>query len=68
MVNKDQGIEIKDYTRDESAPIKIHFINEQVLLDLLNKDLSAVHASSSGKIKVIQGEIRNLLRLRVLLF
>lgn len=68
LVNKDQGIEIKDDTRDESAPIKIHFINEQVLLDLLNKDLSAVRASSSGKIKVIQGEIRHLLRLRCLLF
>ena len=68
LVNRDQGIEIKDYTRDDSAPIKIHFTSEQVLLDLLNKDLGAVRASSSGKIKVIQGEIKHLLRLRCLLF
>ncbi|MHA1822076.1 MAG: hypothetical protein ACTSU2_14370 [Promethearchaeota archaeon] len=68
LVNKDQGIEIKDNEFDENAPIKIHFTEEQVLFDLLNGDLGAVKSYSSGKVKVIEGEVRNLLRLRKLLF
>lgn len=68
LVNNDQGIEIKDNTGDDSAPIKIEFTSEQVMLDLFNKELGAVKAYSSGKIKVIEGQIRNLMKLRSLMF
>ena len=68
LVNKDQGIEIKDNTSDENAPIKINFTSEQVLIDLFNKDLGAVKGYSSGKIKIIEGQPRNLMKLRSLMF
>jgi len=68
LVNGDQGIEVKDNEGDENAPVKIEFNSEQVLIDLFNKDLGAVKAYSSGKIKVIEGKIRNLIKLRSLLF
>ena len=68
LVNKDQGIEIKDNTSDENAPIKIDFTSEQVLIDLFNKDLGAVKGYSSGKIKIIEGSPRNLMKLRSLMF
>jgi hypothetical protein len=68
LVNKDQGIEIKDGTGDDNAPVKIEFTAEQVMLDMFNKVLGAVKAYSSGKIKVVEGQIRNLMKLRSLLF
>lgn len=68
LVNGDQGIEVKDNTGDDSAPVKIEFNTEQVLIDLFNKDIGAVKSYSSGKIKVIEGKIRNLIKLRSLLF
>ena len=68
LVNKDQGIEIKDNTNDENAPVKIEFVSEQTMLELFNKELGAVKAYSSGKIKVIEGQIRNLMKLRSLMF
>ena len=68
LVNKDQGIEIKDNTGDDSAPVKIEFTAEQVMLDMFNKVIGAVKAYSSGKIKVVEGQIRNLMKLRSLLF
>jgi putative sterol carrier protein len=68
IINKDQGIEIKDKTSDPKAPVKIQFITESVLIDLLNKELGAVKAYDSGKIKVVEGDIKSLLKLRKLLF
>ena len=68
IVNNDQGIETKDNTGDDAAPVKIEFTSEQVILDLFNKKLGAVKAYSSGKIKVIEGQIRNLMKLRSLMF
>ena len=68
LVNKDQGIEIKDNTNDDNAPVKIEFISEQTMLELFNKEIGAVKAYSSGKIKVIEGQIRNLMKLRSLMF
>ena len=68
LVNKDQGINIKDNTSDESAPVKIEFISEKIMLELFNKELGAVKAYSSGKIKVIEGQIRNLMKLKSLMF
>jgi hypothetical protein len=38
------------------------------MLDLFNKELGAVKAYSSGKIKVIEGNIRNLMKLKSLMF
>ena len=66
-VKGDQGIEVKQ-TGDDSAPVKINFESEQTMLDLLNKKLGAVAGYSSGKIKVVSGAIKNLLKLRKLLF
>ncbi len=68
LVNKDQGINIKDNTSDESAPVKIEFLSEKIMLELFNKELGAVKAYSSGKIKVIEGQIRNLMKLKSLMF
>ncbi len=68
LVNEDKSIEIKDKTGDAAAPIKIDFVAEQVLMDLFNKTLGAVKAYSSGKIKVVEGKIKNLLKLKSLLF
>jgi len=52
-INKDQGMEIKPDEEDENAPVKIEFISEKVILDLFNKELGAVKAYSSGKVKRI---------------
>ncbi|MFX1322084.1 MAG: SCP2 sterol-binding domain-containing protein [Promethearchaeota archaeon] len=68
LVNKDQGIEVKDNTTDENAPVKIEFTAEQVMIDLFNKDLGAIKAYSDGKIKIIEGNMRNLMKLRSLMF
>ena len=68
LVNKDQGIEVKDNVSDENAPVKIDFITENTMLDLFNKELGAVKAYSSGKIKVVEGKIKNLMKLKSLMF
>ena len=67
-VNKDQGIEVKNNASDETAIVKIEFTSENILLELFNKELGAVKAYSSGKIKVIEGNIRNLMKLKSLMF
>ena len=67
-VNKDQGIEVKDNASDETAKVKIEFTSENILLDLFNKELGAVKGYSSGKIKVVEGNIRNLMKLKSLMF
>ena len=68
LVDGDQGIEVKDNTGDETAPVKIDFTTEKTLIDLFNKDIGAVKAYSSGQIKVVEGKIRNLIKLKSLLF
>jgi len=68
LINKDQGIEIKDNTGDDTANVKIEFAAEQVMINLFNKELGAVKAYSDGKIKVIEGNIRSLMKLRSLMF
>jgi len=68
LVNRDQGIEVKDNTSDENAPVKIDFVSEKTMIELFNKELGAVKAYSSGKIKVIEGKIKNLMKLRSLMF
>ena len=68
LIERDEGIEIKDGMGDESAPVKIDFATEQVMLDLFNKELGAVKAYSDGKIKIVEGNIRNLMKLRSLMF
>jgi len=68
LINKDEGIELKDNTGDDTAPVKIEFRGEQVMIDLFNKELGAVKAYSDGKIKVIEGNMRSLMKLRSLMF
>ncbi|HMF32532.1 MAG TPA: SCP2 sterol-binding domain-containing protein [Candidatus Lokiarchaeia archaeon] len=68
LINGDQGIEVKDNEGDDSAPVKIHMESEQVLIDLSNKKLGAVAGYSSGRIKIVEGAIKNLLKLRKLMF
>ncbi|MFX1410635.1 MAG: SCP2 sterol-binding domain-containing protein [Promethearchaeota archaeon] len=68
LVNKDQGIEVKDKTGNVNAPVKIDFTAEQVMIDLFNKDLGAIKAYSDGKIKIIEGNMRSLMKLRSLMF
>jgi putative sterol carrier protein len=59
LINKDQGIEIKDQSKDAKATVKIEFSAEQDMLDLFNKELGAVKAYSIGKIKIIEGNMRS---------
>jgi len=68
LINMDQGIELKDNTGDDSAPVKIDFTTEQVMIDLFNKELGAVKAYSAGKIKIASGQIRSLMKLKSLMF
>ncbi len=68
LINKDEGIEIKDNTGDDTAPVKIDFTGEQVMIDLFNKELGAVKAYSDGKIKIVEGNMRSLMKLRSLMF
>jgi len=68
LVNGDQGIEIKDNTSDDNAPVKIEFATEKTLMDVFNKEIGAVKAYSTGLIKVVEGKIRNLIKLKSLLF
>jgi hypothetical protein len=68
LVNKDEGIEVKDNSGDDTAPVKIEFTGEHVLIDLFNKELGAVKAYSDGKIKIVEGNIRSLMKLRSLMF
>jgi len=68
LINKDEGIEIKDNTGDDTAPVKIDFAGEYVMIDLFNKELGAVKAYSDGKIKIVEGNIRSLMKLRSLMF
>ncbi|MFX1436286.1 MAG: SCP2 sterol-binding domain-containing protein [Promethearchaeota archaeon] len=68
LINNDEGIEVKENTGDDTAPVKIEFTGEQVMIDLFNKDLGAVKAYSDGKIKVIEGNLRSLMKLRSLMF
>ena len=68
LVNKDEGIEIKDNTGDDTAPVKIDFTGQQVIIDLFNKNLGAIKAYSDGKIKIIEGNMRSLMKLRSLMF
>ncbi len=68
LINNDQGIEVKDKSGDDSAPVKIDFAGEYVIIDLFNKELGAVKAYSDGKIKIVEGNIRSLMKLRSLMF
>ncbi|MHA2007960.1 MAG: hypothetical protein ACXABO_06360 [Promethearchaeota archaeon] len=68
LVEGDQGIVVKDNTGDITAPVKIDFVTERTLIDLFNKEIGAVKAYSSGQIKVVEGKIRSLLKLKSLLF
>lgn len=68
LINGDKGIKIEDNSGDENIPVKIEFITENTLIDLFNKEIGAVKAYSSGEIKVVEGKIRNLIKLKSLLF
>jgi putative sterol carrier protein len=68
LINKDQGIETKNETGDENAPVKLNFSEEKILIDLLNGDIGGVKAYSSGGIEVAEGSIRKLIKLRKLMF
>jgi len=68
LINKDEGIEVKDNSGDDTAPVKIEFAGEHVMIDLFNKEIGAVKAYSDGKIKIIEGNIRSLMKLRSLMF
>lgn len=68
LIDNDQGIEVKDKSGDDSAPVKIDFAGEHVIIDLFNKELGAVKAYSDGKIKIVEGSIRSLMKLRSLMF
>jgi len=68
IINKDEGIEVKDNSSDDKAPIKIEFEEEGIMIDLFNKEIGAIKAYSDGKIKIVEGNIRSLMKLRSLMF
>ncbi len=59
---------MKDNAGNENETVKLDFTTEKTLIDLFNKDIGAVKAYSSGQIKVVEGKIRNLIKLKSLLF
>jgi len=67
IIKGDQGIEVKQSGYD-SAPVKISFESEQTMMNLMNKKLLAVTGYRSGKMKVVSGSIKNVLKLKKLLF
>jgi putative sterol carrier protein len=67
-IKGDQGIELKDKVDTPDAKIKIEFAEEATLMKMFNKEIGAVNAYSSGQIKVVEGKIADLLKIRVLLF
>lgn len=68
MINGAEGIEIKDKTETPDALVKINFLEEKIMMGLFNKELGAVDAYSNGSIIVVKGKIKNLLKMRSLLF
>ncbi|MBY8990091.1 MAG: hypothetical protein KGD58_04990 [Candidatus Lokiarchaeota archaeon] len=68
LVNGDKGIKIENNSGNKDIPVKIEFTTEKTLIGLFNKEIGAVKAYSSGQIKVVEGKIRNLLKLKSLLF
>ena len=68
LINGAEGIEIKDKTETVDAPVKIEFLEENIMMGLFNKEIGAVDAYSNGSIKVVKGKIKNLLKMRSLLF
>jgi hypothetical protein len=68
LVDGDKGITIENYSGNKDTPVKIEFTTEKTLIDLFNKEIGAVKAYSDGKIKIVEGRIRNLLKLKSLLF
>lgn len=66
QINKDQGIDIVE-GHDPALKPKVDFESEEALLQILNKDIGAVKAYSSGKVKV-DGKISQLLKLKSLMF
>jgi len=68
LVDGDQGITINYNTGNKETPVKIEFTTEKTLIELFNKEIGAVKAYSTGQIKIIEGKIRNLLKLKSLLF
>lgn len=67
-INGEQGFEIKDNTGDDNAVVKIEFIAEQVMVDIFNKETGVIKAKTSGKIRVVEGQMRSLIKLRSILF
>ncbi|MHA1684070.1 MAG: SCP2 sterol-binding domain-containing protein [Promethearchaeota archaeon] len=64
-INGDEGIEMLEGV-DEGAEVHV-IINSDVFIKLLAKQINAIKAYSSGKLKV-KGEMKNLLKLRRLMF
>ncbi len=65
-INLDQGIEIVEENHPDNE-VQVNFVAEEILLQILNKELGGVKAYSSGKIKV-DGKLRDLLKLKALMF
>ncbi|OLS13310.1 MAG: hypothetical protein RBG13Loki_3093 [Promethearchaeota archaeon CR_4] len=67
IINGDQGMEVKQSGYD-SAPVKISFESEQIMMNLMNKKLRADTGYRSGKMKVVSGSSKILHKLLKLLF
>ncbi len=68
LINGDKGIEIKANTGDDSAPLVTQYESEQTLIDICNKKLGAMGAYTKGKLKVVKGDMKALMKLRKLMF
>jgi putative sterol carrier protein len=64
-INGDQGIEMSEGT-DDTAPVKVTMASD-MFVKLISKQINAIKAYSSGSLKV-EGQMKNLLKLRSLMF
>ncbi len=64
-INGDQGIELAE-GRDDEAAVQV-VIDSNIFLQMMTKQINPIKAYSSGKLEV-QGQMKNLLKLRKLMF
>ena len=65
VINGDEGIDLSEGV-DEDAAVKVE-LDSELFTKMLSKQVNAIKAYSSGALKV-QGKMKNLLKLRKLMF
>lgn len=65
IINGDQGLEFKE-GKDDTAAVQVT-MDSQIFLKMMNKQINPIKAYSSGGLEV-KGEMKNMLKLKKLMF